>query len=726
MAKRNRNKVGEYLKEADEIQRVTQQYSEFSGTGVSKFEEFPLSRRTKLGLRLSKYVEPTTIQSESISLALRGLDILGAAKTGSGKTLAFLIPVLECLWRNRWSKLDGLGALIISPTRELSLQTYQVLKKIGKKHDFSAALIIGGTSWEFEKDRISNTNIAICTPGRLLQHMDENPLWNTDNLQILVMDEADRILDLGFEQQMNAIVENLPTERQTLLFSATQTKNVKRLASLSLKDPVYISVDEHAKNVTPDQLKQSYIICEDHNKINLLWSFLKSHRDKKILVFLTSCKQVRFYCEAFKRLKGGMGVSGLYGTMNPLKRLQVYEEFCAKEKGCLIATDLAARGLDFPSVDWVVQLDCPADSEDYIHRSGRTARYTKGGESLLVLTPTQEEPMVRQLAEARVNRIEKIEVSDTKIKDIRKKLEALCAKDAVIKSFAQKCFVSYVRSVYLMRNKEVFNVEKISVVDLALSLGLPFPPRLRFLRKKGVTLSRHSDGNDALCGPCNGRSDTAEASSETSDVSDDEDILKVRSVDVFGVRDGSLANEDITELCNANSIGKKPKSKEALGRKLLKSKARVNKKMVFDAEEGEADDTRESTSSGLREANSLELRVENEEGGGLNIQEAIERMKSVDKEDRVTHKQKLKAKKKELKLKKKIAEAEKKNLRLPAKLHSNQSDNEEEAIFTLSPDGEEEKSDSEPEIGEKRRKMSPGVPTTIREEEELALKLLGT
>ena len=175
----------------------------------------------------NNYSEPTRVQRESIALSLRGLDVLGAAKTGSGKTLAFVIPVLERLFCEQWTRLDGLGALIITPTRELALQIFETFRKVGSHHDFSAGLIIGGKDYHFEKKLLNQCNIMICTPGRLLQHMDENHLLDCTTLKILVIDEADRCLDMGFKQQMNGILENLPPFRQTLLFSATQTKYVQ-------------------------------------------------------------------------------------------------------------------------------------------------------------------------------------------------------------------------------------------------------------------------------------------------------------------------------------------------------------------------------------------------------------------------------------------------------------------------------------------------------------------
>ncbi|XP_046565409.1 probable ATP-dependent RNA helicase DDX10 isoform X2 [Haliotis rubra] len=430
----------------------------------------------------AKYTSPTEIQRESIGLALQGQDILGAAQTGSGKTLAFLLPVLECLYRQKWSSMDGMGALIISLTRELAYQTFEVLRKIGKFHDFSAGLVIGGKHLKDESERMNHTNIVICTPGRLLQHMDETVNFTADALQVLVLDEADRILDMGFAQTMNAIIENLPAERQTLLFSATQTKSVKDLARLSLSNPMYVSVHEHSQHSTPAKLTQSYIVCELHEKIGMLWSFVKNHLKSKVLVFLSCCKEVKYVYEAFKAYAPGVTVLCLHGAMNQLRRVEVYNSFCRKHNALLLATDVAARGLDFPAVNWVLQLDCPEDANTYIHRAGRTARYERDGEALLVLLPSEEDAMVQQLQDKKIP-INKIKVNAKKLSSVQPKLESLCAAEPALKEIAQRAFVAYLRGVFLMSNKAVFDVRKLDIDKFARSLGLAVVPRVRFLQR---------------------------------------------------------------------------------------------------------------------------------------------------------------------------------------------------------------------------------------------------
>ncbi|XP_051012405.1 probable ATP-dependent RNA helicase DDX10 [Acomys russatus] len=480
--RRKQLKKPEWQVEREGISRLMQNYEKINVNEITRFSDFPLSKKTLKGLQEAQYRLVTEIQKQTIGLALQGKDVLGAAKTGSGKTLAFLVPVLEALYRLQWTSMDGLGVLIISPTRELAYQTFEVLRRVGKNHEFSAGLIIGGKDLKHEAERINNINILVCTPGRLLQHMDETICFHATNLQMLVLDEADRILDMGFADTMNAIIENLPKKRQTLLFSATQTKSVKDLARLSLKDPEYVWVHEKAKYSTPATLEQNYIVCELHQKISVLFSFLRSHLKKKSIVFFSSCKEVQYLYRVFCRLRPGISILALHGRQQQLRRMEVYNEFVRKRAAVLFATDIAARGLDFPAVNWVLQFDCPEDANTYIHRAGRTARYKEDGEALLILLPSEEQGMVQQLLQKKVP-VKEIKINPEKLIDVQKKLESFLAQDQDLKERAQRCFVSYIRSVYLMKDKEVFNVSKLPITEYALSLGLAVAPRVRFLQK---------------------------------------------------------------------------------------------------------------------------------------------------------------------------------------------------------------------------------------------------
>ncbi|KAK2031357.1 DEAD/DEAH box helicase [Colletotrichum zoysiae] len=442
------------------------------------FSDLPLCEATRTGLDKSHFETLTDIQSRALPLALKGSDILGAAKTGSGKTLAFVIPVLEKLYRARWTEYDGLGALIISPTRELAAQIFEVLRKVGRNHSFSAGLVIGGKSLKEEAERLSKMNILVCTPGRMLQHLDQTAGFDVDNLQILVLDEADRIMDMGFQSAVDALIEHLPATRQTLLFSATQSKKISDLARLSLRDPEYVSVHEES---TPKNLQQHYIVTPLHEKLDTLYGFIKANLRSKIIVFFSSGKQVRFAYESMRHLQPGIPLLHLLGKQKQLQRMEITKRFADANHSCLFATDVVARGVDFPAVDWVVQVDCPEDADTYIHRVGRTARYERDGKAVLFLDPSEEPGMLKRL-EAKKVPIQKITVKESKKKSIKDQLQSMCFQNPDLKYLGQKAFISHVRSVYLQRDKEVFKFDELDLDAYAASLGLPGAPQIK-LRK---------------------------------------------------------------------------------------------------------------------------------------------------------------------------------------------------------------------------------------------------
>ncbi|KAK3955843.1 P-loop containing nucleoside triphosphate hydrolase protein [Pseudoneurospora amorphoporcata] len=452
---------------------------------IKNFTDLPLCEPTASGLRASHFEVMTDVQKAAIPLALKGQDILGAARTGSGKTLAFLVPVLEKLYRARWTELDGLGALIISPTRELAVQIFEVLRKIGRNHSFSAGLVIGGKSLKEEAERLSRMNILVCTPGRMLQHLDQTAGFDVDNLQILVLDEADRIMDMGFQQAVDALVEHLPKSRQTLLFSATQSKRVSDLARLSLKDPEYVSVHEAAASATPVNLQQHYIVTPLPEKLDTLWGFLRTNLKSKIIVFLSSGKQVRFVYESFKRMQPGIPLLHLHGRQKQIARLEITNRFTSAKYSCLFATDVVARGVDFPAVDWVIQADCPEDADTYIHRVGRTARYESKGRAVLFLDPSEEEGFVKRLEQKKVH-VAKVHVKENKKKSIKHELQSQNFQSPDLKYLGQKAFVSYVRSIYLQKDKEVFKFDKLDLDGFASSLGLPGTPQIRYQKGEDI------------------------------------------------------------------------------------------------------------------------------------------------------------------------------------------------------------------------------------------------
>lgn len=468
-------------KENQYIEELNIRTQEFQNSKATYFQDLPLSNAVLRGLKDASYVKLTDIQRDSIPVSSKGNDVLAAAKTGSGKTLAFLVPVLEKLYRERWTEYDGVGALIISPTRELAMQIYEVLVKIGTHCSFSAGLVIGGKDVKFESERISKINILIGTPGRILQHMDQAVGLNTDNLQILVLDEADRCLDMGFQKTLDAIVGNLPASRQTLLFSATQSQSLNDLARLSLTD--YKTVGKPA-NVggsepeTPETLQQYYIVVELADKLDTLFSFIKTHLKCKMIVFFSSSKQVHFAYETFRKLQPGISLMHLHGRQKQRARTETLDKFSRAQQVCLIATDVVSRGIDFPAVDWVIQVDCPENVDTYIHRAGRSARYGKQGKSLVMLTPQENEAFLQRL-KARKIEPSMLNIKQSKKKSIKPQLQSLLFQDPELKYLGQKAFISYIRSIYIQKDQEVFKFDQLPTEEFAYSLGLPGAPRIK-------------------------------------------------------------------------------------------------------------------------------------------------------------------------------------------------------------------------------------------------------
>jgi ATP-dependent RNA helicase DDX10/DBP4 len=269
-------------------------------------------------------------------------------------------------------------------------------------------------------------------------------IWfNYEHFSAPVLDEADRILDMGFSQTLTALISHLPKQRQTLLFSATQTQSVDDLARLSLKDPVYICEEEPGyEGTTPKDLEQHYIVCELDKKLDVLWSFIKSHLQTKTLVFLSSCKQVRFVYETFRKMQPGIPLLHLHGKQKQPTRLAVYDRFTHVSHAMLLATDIAARGLDFPLVDWVVQVDAPETAETYIHRVGRTARYESAGKALLFLLPSEEEGMRIALDKKGIN-VTKTTIKPSKVQSIESNLQHLAFQDPEIKFLGQRVATSF-------------------------------------------------------------------------------------------------------------------------------------------------------------------------------------------------------------------------------------------------------------------------------------------
>uniref|UniRef100_A0A1A8IQG0 ATP-dependent RNA helicase n=1 Tax=Nothobranchius kuhntae TaxID=321403 RepID=A0A1A8IQG0_NOTKU len=466
----------------------------FEDVAFSSLAEL-VSENTLRGVKEMGFNHMTEIQHKTIRPLLEGRDILAAAKTGSGKTLAFLIPSIELIYKLKFMPRNGTGVVILSPTRELAMQTYGVMKELMAHHVHTFGLIMGGSNRSAEAQRLANgVNILVATPGRLLDHLQNTPGFMYKNLQCLIIDEADRILEVGFEEELKQIIKLLPKKRQTMLFSATQTRRVEDLARISLKkEPLYVGVDDNKDRATVDGLEQGYVVCPSEKRFLLLFTFLKKNRKKKLMVFFSSCMSVKFHYELLNYID--LPVMAIHGKQKQTKRTTTFFQFCNADSGILLCTDVAARGLDIPEVDWIVQYDPPDDPKEYIHRVGRTARGVNGrGHALLILRP-EELGFLRFLKQAKVP-LSEFEFSWSKISDIQSQLEKLIEKNYYLHKSAQEAYKSYVRAYDSHSLKQIYSVNTLNLPMVALSFGFKVPPYvdLNVHSSKGVKMQKRGGG----------------------------------------------------------------------------------------------------------------------------------------------------------------------------------------------------------------------------------------
>lgn len=349
------------------------------------FDDLGLSRALLKGVTALGFTRPTRIQASTIPWALQGRDICGGAVTGSGKTLAFLLPVLERL-QYRARAIPASRVLVLLPTRELAVQCYEVAVKLAAFSDVTVALIAGGLPMRPQEAELRRRpDIVIATPGRLIDHLENTPQFNLDSVEILVLDEADRMLEAGFEAELERIVAACPTSpgRQTLLFSASMTENIEDLIRLAMSSPVKLFVDAQgalAKNLAQEFVRIRENRDTESDRLSLLLALCSRSFHAGCIVFVPT-KQL---AHKFRVILGLAGLSAgeLHGDLSQIERSAALDRFKRADLDFLVCTDVAARGLDIPGVKSVLNYAMPADYRQYLHRVGRTARAGKSGRSV--------------------------------------------------------------------------------------------------------------------------------------------------------------------------------------------------------------------------------------------------------------------------------------------------------------------------------------------------------
>lgn len=352
------------------------------------FEKFKLDEKILAGVVAAGYKKPTPIQAESIPPIMEGRDVMGLAQTGTGKTAAFVLPILQRLMQGQRGHIR---ALIIAPTRELSEQTHEAIQQLGRRTGLCSTTIYGGVSISNQINRLhSRVDIISACPGRLLDHIGRRTL-DLSHVEVLVLDEADHMFDMGFLPDVRKIVKHLPSHRQTLLFSATMPSEIRSLADDLLSNPIHVQIGDSAPVMT---VSHTFYPVQMEQKTALLKDILEKTDTQSVLVFTRTKSRAKNLAEQLNRI--GHKVTSLHGNLTQQKRKQSLDGFRDGRYEVMIATDIAARGIDVTRISHVINYDMPATADAYTHRIGRTGRATKTGDAFTFITG-QDGELLRSL-----------------------------------------------------------------------------------------------------------------------------------------------------------------------------------------------------------------------------------------------------------------------------------------------------------------------------------------
>lgn len=353
-----------------------------------KFSELGLNDALLKAIKRSGFEEATPIQEQTIPLALQGKDVIGQAQTGTGKTAAFGLPILQSIDKKEKAIQAIIQAIIIEPTRELAIQTQEELFRLGRDEHAHVQVVYGGADIgrQIRSLKQHAPSILVGTPGRLLDHLKRGTI-DLDKVNTVVLDEADEMLDMGFIDDIEKIVEQMPTARQTLLFSATIPASIMRLTNKFMHEPVTVKIK--AKELTADTVEQYYVRAKDYEKFDVMTRLFDVQDPDLALIFGRTKRRVD---ELTRGLKArGYRAEGIHGDLTQQKRMSVLRQFKSGQLDFLVATDVAARGLDISGVTHVYNYDIPQDPDSYVHRIGRTGRAGHKGVSVTFVTPNEIE-----------------------------------------------------------------------------------------------------------------------------------------------------------------------------------------------------------------------------------------------------------------------------------------------------------------------------------------------
>lgn len=379
-----------------------------------KFSDYQISPAIKEQLDVLGFKRPTDIQFKTIMHVINGEDVMAIAQTGTGKTAAFVIPTLERIIQQNKKQRKGISCLVMVPTRELAEQIQKVYTDIGKKTGVKAECIFGGVDQDAQKEALSKSvDVLVTTPGRMFDLIAQKSLDIT-NVRTLILDEADLMLDMGFYKDIEDVMRHLPKKHQTLFFSATISKKIKKMA-YNIVSSNAIRIQISPKNPVAKNVEHSIVYVEMDDKRFFLENTLREYPESKVLVFARTQVRVERIVKAMERVQ--IHSEALHGGLEQKERFQILENFRGGKTLVLITTDVAARGIDIPNVDYVINYDVPDNPENYVHRCGRTGRGKEYGQAITFCS-NDEKPLVDAIEEYTGDKIERYSLSNAEYQEI--------------------------------------------------------------------------------------------------------------------------------------------------------------------------------------------------------------------------------------------------------------------------------------------------------------------
>jgi len=352
-----------------------------------RFDELPLCDAVLDGLQAMNFIEATPVQAETIPVILQKRDVIACAQTGTGKTAAFILPLLHNLTAVPLAT-DKVNAIIMAPTRALAQQIDQQMEGFSYFTPFSSVAVYGGSdsqAWDVQRRGLQNgADVVIATPGRLLSHIN---LYDIDfsHVKYFILDEADRMLDMGFFDDIMQVVNKLPKDRQTIMFSATMPPKIRQLAKTILNEPVEVKI---AISRPPESIMQTAYICSEGQKLGLIRHLFGEQQLNKVIIFSGSKLKVKELFKTFRQM--GLSVGEMHSDLEQTQREHIMHEFRNNRVNILVATDIVSRGIDIDDISLVINYDVPHDAEDYVHRIGRTARASAEGMSITFVSEAEQ------------------------------------------------------------------------------------------------------------------------------------------------------------------------------------------------------------------------------------------------------------------------------------------------------------------------------------------------